>query len=432
MGAGVASPEGSVARGSALTCARLLIALGVGLLLLAALFGPGWVARFHARTPLTPEALAETARSRLAFAAAGGALLVLGVLLGRGALRVLERPRRMRIALALLGALLPLLLGERLARPFVERLTTLLEPDAELAWRNRANAADTYWGVPARIDARGLRAGPPARAADARRVLVLGDSVVFGLAIADEAQTLPACLARELEGPLRTPFEALNAGVAGWATWQERRFLEREGARLAPELVVLVFVLNDATSPQTLTRFGGGTQGVPLLYARPPGLPDWLAESGLYLAARELALRRALAADSPAARAFAARLTPYHLLLEPDSMRVREAWAATQSELEILVAWCRTHALPLALVVCPYALQLERPELDAPQRVLARFADEHALPFVDLLPALVRAGREHGWTTQELFVDGVHPSALGHAQAAREIARELCAQGVVR
>jgi len=220
--------------------------------------------------------------------------------------------------------------------------------------------------------------------------------------------------------------------VAGWSTWQERRFLEREGVRLAPQLVVLVFVLNDATAPSTLARFGGNTQGVPLLYARPPGMPGWLAESGLYLAAHELSLRRALASDSPAARAFAERLTPYHLLLEPDSARVRAAWTAERTELEALVAWCRTRALPLALVVCPYALQLERPELDAPQKVLARFASEHALPFVDLLPALLRAARERGWTMQQLFLDGVHPSALGDALAAREIARAMVTQGVVR
>jgi len=399
--------------GEAASLARILFAAAGFLALLALLAGPGLVGRFHFRQPLSSEARAEMARARRDFALAAALLGAAGWALGR---RRSLAPAATRAALAGLALGLPLFVLERAARPFVERLTTLFEPDAELGWRHRPGAADTYWGEPVRLNAHGQR-GPersPERTPGTTRVLVLGDSVAFGLLVADDADTYPARLEVELAARLGRPVECLNTGVAGWSTRQERLFLAREGARWRPDLVLLALVLNDVTEPSGARAVGQ------FAYARPPGMPAWLAECGIHLALRELALRRALAGDSPAARAHQERLTPYHLMLQPDSTRVQAAWRALWPELAGLQAWCAAQAVPLAVVVFPHGFQLGEPSADAPQQLLAGFAAQAELPLLDLLPAFASASAGAG-----LFLDALHPSATGHALAAAETARFL-------
>ncbi|HEX6886280.1 MAG TPA: SGNH/GDSL hydrolase family protein [Planctomycetota bacterium] len=399
--------------------ARLLFAAAGLLALLALLADPEIVGRFHFRRPLSSEARAETARSRWAFALTAAVLGAAGWAVGRRGLA----PAATRAALASLAVGLPLLVLERASRPFVERLTTLFVPDPELGWRHRPGAEDTYWGEPVRLNAHGQR-GPeraPARTPGATRVLVLGDSVAFGLLVADDADTFPARLEGELGARLARPVECLNTGVAGWSTRQERQFLEREGARWRPDLVLLAFVLNDVTEPTGARAVGQ------FAYARPEGMPAWLAECGIHLALRELALRRALAGDSPAARAHQERLTPYHLMLQPDTARVQAAWRALLPELAALQAWSTAQAVPLAVVVFPHGFQLGEPAADAPQRLLAGFAAQADLPLLDLLPAFVAAA-----AGGELFLDALHPSARGHALAAAETARFLVERALLR
>ncbi len=77
------------------------------------------------------------------------------------------------------------------------------------------------------------------------RILVLGDSVTFGHGVPGNAT-----FARRLEVLLSTRerrVDVLNAGVPGWSTRQERIFYERHGEELAPDLVLVGFVLNDFT-----------------------------------------------------------------------------------------------------------------------------------------------------------------------------------------
>jgi lysophospholipase L1-like esterase len=75
------------------------------------------------------------------------------------------------------------------------------------------------------------------------RILVVGDSVVFGLNVND-SETLPARLHRELQRRCNTPIEVVNAGVSG-STITGQRELIRRALPLQPDLVVLNFFPND-------------------------------------------------------------------------------------------------------------------------------------------------------------------------------------------
>ncbi len=331
-----------------------------------------------------------------------------------------------RCLLAALGSLLPLFVLERAARPFVERLTTIFEPDPELGWRHRPLAEDTYWGAWVRINAHGMR-GPermPEKPAGVRRLLMLGDSVVFGLSLEDDAETLPVRLERELQARAGGPFECLNAAVTGWSPLQHERYLAREGEGWRPDLVVLGFVLNDVPEGLVLASPGGGVLGVQRAYTRPASLPGWLAESGLYLALRELRLRRTLAGNSPAVVANRDQVSAHQVIFESDSDPVQTAWKQVLPRLGAILAWCRARAIPLVLVVFPYAIQLREPWARAPQLILASYASRRQLPCLDLLPPFL-AARERGLGESDLFLDGLHPTATGNAIAAEELARFL-------
>jgi GDSL-like Lipase/Acylhydrolase family len=96
-----------------------------------------------------------------------------------------------------------------------------------------------------RTNALGLRGGEVAasKAPGTRRVLVVGDSYVFGVGV-DEEHTLPARLQRMLSTGGES-WEVLNLGVAGYSTDQEYVLFRELGPRLAPDVVVLVVCDND-------------------------------------------------------------------------------------------------------------------------------------------------------------------------------------------
>ncbi len=102
--------------------------------------------------------------------------------------------------------------------------------------------------VPIRTNSLGLRspeialAKPP----DTFRILVLGDSVTFGWSLRGEdtyASQLASLLAT-LRPNQRV--EVINAGVSGYGTWQELRWLQETGLALDPDVIIVQTHLNDA------------------------------------------------------------------------------------------------------------------------------------------------------------------------------------------
>jgi hypothetical protein len=75
------------------------------------------------------------------------------------------------------------------------------------------------------------------------RVLAVGDSHTQGYEVAQD-ETFAAVLERYLRGRGRDA-EVLNAGVSGFSNAEELAWLEHEGFRYAPDVVVLGFFAND-------------------------------------------------------------------------------------------------------------------------------------------------------------------------------------------
>lgn len=111
-------------------------------------------------------------------------------------------------------------------------------------FRGSMRTAEFEYGVA--VNELGMRDGPAVpKPAGVRRVLMLGDSFVFGVGVELE-DSLPKALARRLAAAApEAPVEVLNAGVPGYSPFQELHALERLAPIIEPDLVVLVFFIGD-------------------------------------------------------------------------------------------------------------------------------------------------------------------------------------------
>jgi lysophospholipase L1-like esterase len=116
-----------------------------------------------------------------------------------------------------------------------------------LGYRNRPGLQGEFWGAPVRINSLGMRDREVgAKAAGEFRVMVLGDSIPFGIGVTEE-QALPRQLERVLDetAPAGLHYRTLNMGVPSYNTEQQWIQLQTLGPRLAPDLVLLLFAFND-------------------------------------------------------------------------------------------------------------------------------------------------------------------------------------------
>jgi lysophospholipase L1-like esterase len=311
------------------------------------------------------------------------------------------------------------------------------------------------------INSRGLREREIAlqKATGTYRVLMLGDSFVEGAQVPME-QTISRRLEEILSAELRgRPVEVINAGNAGFGTAQALLYLDHEGKEYQPDLVVLVyFVDNDLPDNgyrvsrerklDTTRRPFFVPDGSGGLQLRPGAPPD---DDGFE--AVRLLLRRSVtynvienftrwqeARDQEQAQIGKNR--PTYLLNPPSEWE--EAWWVTEQLLGRAKASARGAGAEFVLVAAPSYFQLDadawrslvggdtrernRYEQDSPNRRLAEIAQRQGLPLLDLLPA-TKAAHDAG---QPLYypADG-HWTTAGHAFAARQVADYLAASGLL-
>ncbi len=85
---------------------------------------------------------------------------------------------------------------------------------------------------------------PVEKDADCFRIVVLGDSIVWGNRMPLE-QTFPKRLEQMLTAASSQRFEVLNFGVSGYSTRQEVELFRVRASRFGPDLVIVGYCLND-------------------------------------------------------------------------------------------------------------------------------------------------------------------------------------------
>ena len=257
------------------------------------------------------------------------------------------------------------------------------------------------------VDRHGLRGperGPPPPGA--RSVLVLGDSMTFGVGVGDE-ETYPALLEPLLDSALASPARVWNGGVTALGPQEELLRLEALLPRLSPDLVLLQLTV--ANDPLDALRWVDGAR---------PLRPDPDAARALEESAW---LANPLARWSRAYRLVAWRFGRHAL-----RYRFMASPAVLDRTVE-LVARMRERAAPrpFAVLIAPTVVQAEGQlterllDTAAINRGLVERLTARGIPCLDPLPAL----RARSAAGEELYIPvDRHWSPAGHRAVALELA----------
>lgn len=259
----------------------------------------------------------------------------------------------------------------------------------------------------------GLREGPigPKRGL---RILALGNSCTFGVGVEGE-DSFPEQLENLIGQSVPQGIEVLNAGTPGYTAFQGRRFLERIGDDLDPDIVIVSFGFND--SDVWSSRTDRETAAV----FEPVGWRKWARRSAFYrLLATALPRRGGEAVRGGAGSGTEAGQIPR---LMPDEF---------YEEMTAIAAWAKDRGKNALFLVWPYRKQVteNRPEPIIYQPLILKAAAETGSPAINLIDAMLVAG-EQMESAEALFVDHIHGSPVGCRVVATAIA-DLLAQARVR
>ena len=356
-----------------------------------------WAAELAGHRSASPAVLGRWSPARFALLAAAASLAAAataGLLPG-----VYPRFRAARGSVALsclltvlftLGSLEALFRLDFLGASYHEETARYLRetlPDPELNYRHRPGFRTHYQGHAADFNELGLRERPVSpKAEDETRIVILGDSVVFGWGVAEQ-DTFGRQLERELAGRLGRPVRTVNTGVCSYNTVQQLRVLRREGRTLEPDAVLLLYVENDVLPFIPVDR----AASMLTVRGRSGGLADWLmARSWTYRVAyhlsRPLAAGETLDPESDGYR---------------DSLRALESLARTSGE------------LGASFGVAVYRMT-GRPASDRLAAGIEAAGAEAGFPVADTKPWF--SGRDLRTLTNS--VTDTHPNAAGHAVLA--------------
>ncbi|MFZ5481682.1 MAG: SGNH/GDSL hydrolase family protein [Myxococcota bacterium] len=272
-------------------------------------------------------------------------------------------------------------------------------------------------GTTATISKLGIRGDVPAlpRPKGRERVIVLGDSSFFGHGVPDDAT-----IAVQLGGLLRADgldVDTVNAGIPGYSTEQMRLLLEEVGWGLEPTLLLVANLwsdnnfdhFRDADLLRTQRAFNGNP----------------LARSAFFQLLAG-AIDRMRGGDG-------GRIVTWTRKSEwPKDGQRRVPLQRYAENLDATIRDARARGVGVALLA-PTNKDMAGgtvapdvswgPYFDAQAKVAAH----HGVPRVETLPALQEAAASAG--VEALFVDEMHPSAVGAGAIAAAIRAQLAAAG---
>ena len=298
------------------------------------------------------------------------------------------------------------------------------------------NLSTNFAGVPVTINSRGWRDGEFSlkKPAGVRRIMVVGDSVVFGYGVELE-DMFPKVLERGLNSRGTGRYEVIALGGAGGNTYSQSRIIKENVAIYDPDLVILAFNLNDIL-PKIFGKNAARSSDVDRSFSRSilrtsfdlrktldAGFRN---RSHLYFLLRERmkVLLRQFGIASPTMAPLAA------FAMESDSGIA--AWRDTSGALLEIVEELKKDQVRFLLAILPVDMQLS-PEIadiyrreygfvfddslvnGMPQMIIGDFARRHGIPCIDLLPSFRQDPQEKKFL--RIYggsIDWNHPNRLGH------------------
>jgi lysophospholipase L1-like esterase len=304
----------------------------------------------------------------------------------------------------------------------------------------------------ATINSQGLRdiEHPLRKPPGQRRILVLGDSFMFGQGVRMQ-ESLPRQLAGQLPG-----VDVINAGIPGYSLGQEYLYFKDRGYQFEPDLVLLGFFINDLARARELDETDG-PDGLPISFQRtaqmvardreqaPHGVRGAVSSflnshSLLYVLVRRH-MENLMAHRGSAARTEEkGNAEPYYLSVFRDdaSPGVVQDWEKAYRTLDELKRDVAARGARLAVILVPAPFQISDKEFHdwlewsgaagqamsrrKPQDMVLDWCRRTTTPCDDLLEAFENQDREKYYYPYDL-----HWTREGHELAARSVAGFLAA-----
>jgi lysophospholipase L1-like esterase len=217
-----------------------------------------------------------------------------------------------------------------------------------------------------------------------QRVLVIGDSIVFGGVQTDDSQLATALLSARLADSLHAPVYIANISAGSWGPPNQLAYLEKFGL-FDGDLIVLVLSSHDYADAPTFEPIVGTAS-----------FPDRAPISAAWEGFSRYVLHRSSAPPEPGNGILTATADPNAIAACLDSVRK-------------IILMAREHGVPILI-----AQHRERAEQNAPfehpgHAAIASIARQLNVPLIELGPAFKRS-MDAG---QDPYRDPIHPTALG-------------------
>jgi hypothetical protein len=308
------------------------------------------------------------------------------------------------------------------------------------------------YGHDVSFNSAGMRDGEhaPEKPAGVFRVLLLGDSFMEALQVPFEA-SLPSLLERSLTERTGKRVEVLNAGVSGWGTDDELRYLTEYGLRYQPDLVVVAMTLHNDISDNLRQEWHTLHNGALVTQAVTPMSPMRykIVQLKAFLATRfQLYQLWRRARHGREIRQVGSQLQSHvvQLFLDPAPEKIAEGLDLTGHLLAAIRDTTTAAGGRVVVVLLPIIYQLsdtsfaglvnsagvpaQEMQIRKPQEVATRMADSLGIEVIDLLPRFRRWTAE-GAAPLYLGWDG-HWNSTGHRVAAEQITDQLVATGAMQ
>jgi len=286
---------------------------------------------------------------------------------------------------------------------------TLIKPGSHYEWQ----------GISVDINSHGLREPETTyeKPIGTFRILNLGDSIVMGWGVRQEdtyGQQLESLLNEE--GVSNQHIEVINAGVPGWNLENAGSYLEAQGLKYQPDLILLGITLTNDIK--------GGSA---LLADDQPAITKWLRSNTYFwpfltvqlrwMQARSQGRDRIDVIDPPTS-------PDKYFPTDPNAEQWNEFW----NQITVIQQLTSEKNIPVVMVIFPLEFQvIDENYPTLPQELLTARATESAMSVIDPLSAFQQACQEKPGGTCKLedhylFADvWMHPSAKGHTLIADEL-----------
>ena len=360
-----------------------------------------------------------------------------------------------KLALITFGVIFGLVVLELGVRVFSPAPPLMYVPDETLGWVHPANSTFEYDGNSGRtvvaFNSKGLRSKEHVyeKVNDTYRILVLGDSYVEAADVSMEHT-----FASKLEAQLRKAgcrSELINSGVGGYGTDQELLFLRYEGWKYSPDLVLLMFTIDNDVHDNMVKNYCRQTeQGI--ICQAPDRIGNWrrgvvatktflqthwhtysfLQEKTARIRQVRLILQWLGLSEFKDANEMQQQVPmPLNLFLRDAPTEVTRGWDLTKAIVREVHEEVTGRGVEFAVALIPSNLQLDQDtfrqatqefnlpfstlDRTKPNDIMVEFGQKQEIFTIDLLESFLTAQRNG-----ERVVDG-HWNALGHQLVAEQM-----------